>query len=262
MERVVWPYPQKVGCLAGVPRDSEWGAHQMPTIGADAHQNHHHPQKPGGGLEKRLRAGSETRLVGSHLLPSSMQVTGSDTSLEASPSSSAGSLQATLEDSLTLSDSPRQRAAGPPPASLLGSTAAAGPSPSAHHRPPSLRGRGSLFRLRGLRGHQRSHSSGGSTSPGCTQHDSLDPSDEEGTGRVASAEHPEHPEPLALSLTSLFCPPAPPRRASSSCSLTGGPRAAPLARSPSWAAAHTKDPPPSEPQPGGLGEGSSGKRKR
>ncbi|XP_016060755.1 PREDICTED: voltage-dependent T-type calcium channel subunit alpha-1I, partial [Miniopterus natalensis] len=36
------------------------------------------------------------------------QATGSDTSLEASRSSSAGSLQTTLEDSLTLSDSPRR----------------------------------------------------------------------------------------------------------------------------------------------------------
>nr|XP_030711764.1 voltage-dependent T-type calcium channel subunit alpha-1I [Globicephala melas] len=206
------------------------------------------------------------------------QATGSNTSLEGSRSSSAGSLQTTLEDSLTLSDSPR-RALGPPaPAPGL----RAGPSPAARRR-PSLRGRGQ-FSLSGLRAHQRSHSSGGSTSPGCTQHDSMDPSDEEGAGgRAGGGAGSEHSETLSsLSLTSLFGPPPPPpglppaRRFSSTSSLAAGPghpRAAArpqgLARSPSWAADRRKDPPcqadpaaargpwapepqppPGEPQPG------------
>ncbi|KAK1341634.1 hypothetical protein QTO34_018051 [Cnephaeus nilssonii] len=153
------------------------------------------------------------------------QATGSDTSLEASRSSSAGSLQTTLEDSLTLSDSPR-RALGPP---------APAPGPRAGLSPAtrrlSLRGRG-LFSRRGLGAHQRSHSSGGSTSPGCTHHDSMDPSDEEGAGRGAGGGGggSEHSETLSsLSLTSLFCPPPAPsglppaRRFSSTSSLAAGP---------------------------------------
>ncbi|XP_066214565.1 voltage-dependent T-type calcium channel subunit alpha-1I isoform X4 [Saccopteryx leptura] len=179
------------------------------------------------------------------------QATGSDTSLEASRSSSVGSLQTTLEDSLTLSDSPR-RVLGPP-APAPGPRA--GLSPAARRR-LSLRGRG-LFSRRGLRAHQRSHSSGGSTSPGCTHHDSMDPSDEEGAGRGGAGGGgggSEHSETLSsLSLTSLFCPPpAPPglpaaRRFSSTSSLAAGPgrpRAAAgppgLARSPSWAADRSK----------------------
>uniref|UniRef100_A0A8C0W0A4 Voltage-dependent T-type calcium channel subunit alpha n=1 Tax=Castor canadensis TaxID=51338 RepID=A0A8C0W0A4_CASCN len=191
------------------------------------------------------------------------QATVSDTSLDASPSSSAGSLQTTLEDSLTLSDSPR-RALGPPG---RGPGPRAGLSPSARRR-LSLRGRG-LFSLRGLRAHQRSHSSGGSTSPGCTHHDSMDPSDEEGRGGAGGGAGSEHSETLSsLSLTSLFCPPpAPPpglppaRKFSSTSSLAAGPGrlraiAAPtrgLARSPSWAADRSKDPagqaPPASPEP-------------
>ncbi|XP_007519450.2 voltage-dependent T-type calcium channel subunit alpha-1I [Erinaceus europaeus] len=170
------------------------------------------------------------------------QAAGSDTSLEASPSSSAGSLQTTLEDSLTLSDSPR-RALGPPapaPRAVL--------SPAAP-RSLSLRGRG-LFSLRGLRAHQRSHSSGGSTSPGCTHHDSMDPSDEEGGRGAGGGGGSEHSETLSsLSLTSLFCapgPPPPPRRVSSTSSLAAPPRG--LARSPSWAAG-CKDPPGPAPAP-------------
>ncbi|XP_064347500.1 voltage-dependent T-type calcium channel subunit alpha-1I isoform X2 [Camelus dromedarius] len=183
------------------------------------------------------------------------QATGSDMSLEASRSSSAGSLQTTLEDSLTMSDSPRRALGLPAPTP----GPHAGLSPSARRR-LSLRGRG-LFSLRGLRAHQRSHSSGGSTSPGCTQHDSMDPSDEEGVGGRAGGggggAGSEHSETLSsLSLTSLFGPPPPPpglppaRRFSSTSSLAaapGRPRAAArprgLARSPSWAADRCKDPP-------------------
>lgn len=204
----------------------------------------------------------------------SPKATGSDTSLEASRSSSAGSLQTTLEDSLTLSDSPR-RALGPP-------APAPGPranlSPSARRR-LSLRG-GGLFYRRGLRVHQRSHSSGGSTSPGCTHHDSMDPSDEEGAGRGGAGGGgggSEHSETLSsLSLTSLFCPPpAPPglppaRRFSSTSSLATGPgrprpaaRPHGLARSPSWAADHSKDPTGPSEAPGELQPGdAASKRKR
>ncbi|XP_045443424.1 voltage-dependent T-type calcium channel subunit alpha-1I isoform X3 [Pipistrellus kuhlii] len=202
------------------------------------------------------------------------QATGSDTSLEASRSSSAGSLQTTLEDSLTLSDSPR-RALGPP---------APAPGPRAGLSPASgrgsLRGRGPAGR-RGLGLHQRSHSSGGSTSPGCTHHDSMDPSDEEGAGGRGAGGGgggSEHSETLSsLSLTSLFCPPPAPsglppaRRFSSTSSLAAGPTGRPrgpgplggLARSPSWAADHGKDPrgparPPGELQPADA----ASKRKR
>uniref|UniRef100_A0A8C5P234 Voltage-dependent T-type calcium channel subunit alpha n=1 Tax=Jaculus jaculus TaxID=51337 RepID=A0A8C5P234_JACJA len=178
------------------------------------------------------------------------QATVSDTSLDASPSSSAGSLQTTLEDSLTLSDSPR-RALGPP---VIPPGPHAGLSPATRRR-LSLRGRG-LFSLRGLRAHQRSHSSGGSTSPGCTHHDSMDPSDEEGRGGAGGGgAGSEHSETLSsLSLTSLFCPPppgfTPARKFSSTSSLATGPgrsRAAAdtahgLVRSPSWAADCSKDP--------------------
>ena len=142
-------------------------------------------------------------IQGASSLRTSLQATVSDTSLDASPSSSAGSLQTTLEDSLTLSDSPRH-ALGPP---VQVPGPCAGLSPATRRR-LSLRGRG-LFSLRGLRAHQRSHSSGGSTSPGCTHHDSMDPSDEEGRGGASGGgAGSEHSETLSsLSLTSLFCPP-------------------------------------------------------
>ncbi|KAF3814384.1 hypothetical protein GH733_017542 [Mirounga leonina] len=211
------------------------------------------------------------------------QATGSDTSLEASRSSSAGSLQTTLEDSLTLSDSPR-RALGPP-APALGPRA--GLSPAARRR-LSLRGRG-LFSLRGLRAQQRSHSSGGSTSPGCTHHDSMDPSDEEGAGGRGGGARgggagSEHSETLSsLSLTSLFGPPPPPsgltpaRRFSSTSSLAAGPgpgrprapaRPRGLARSPSWAAGRSKDAggaptaPEPQPAPGELQPGDAARKRK
>ncbi|XP_052016623.1 voltage-dependent T-type calcium channel subunit alpha-1I [Apodemus sylvaticus] len=192
------------------------------------------------------------------------QATVSDTSLDASPSSSAGSLQTTLEDSLTLSDSPR-RALGPP-VQVPGPRASLSP---ATRRRLSLRGRG-LFSLRGLRAHQRSHSSGGSTSPGCTHHDSMDPSDEEGRGGASGGgAGSEHSETLSsLSLTSLFCLPptlpppglTPARKFSSTSSLAAGPgrpgatvSARSLARSPSWAADRSKDPPGQAQLASGLG---------
>lgn len=101
----------------------------------------------------------------------------------------------------------------------------------------------------------------------------MDPSDEEGAGRGAGGGGgggSEHSETLSsLSLTSLFGPPpAPPglppaRRVSSASSLAAGPGRPGLARSPSWAAGHSKDPrgparPPGEPQPADA----ASKRKR
>ncbi|XP_044535046.1 voltage-dependent T-type calcium channel subunit alpha-1I [Gracilinanus agilis] len=153
------------------------------------------------------------------------QTTESDTSLDDSRSSgSVGSLQTTLDDSLNLSDSP-QCTLDLPSALCPGLPAAL--SPASRRR--SLRGRG-LFSLRTLRGHQRSHSSGGSTSPGCTHHDSMDPSDEEGVGsslRGAGTNSSEQSETLSsLSLTSLFSPALPPpglrlaKRCSSTSSLS------------------------------------------
>lgn len=202
---------------------------------------------------KDVQWGKEMVQADSSLL-TSPQATVSDTSLDASPSSSAGSLQTTLEDSLTLSDSPR-RALGPP-VQVPGPRASLSP---ATRRRLSLRGRG-LFSLRGLRAHQRSHSSGGSTSPGCTYHDSMDPSDEEGRGGAGGGgAGSEHSETLSsLSLTSLFCLPptlpppglTPARKFSSTSSLAAGPgrpgatvSVRGLARSPSWAADRSKDPP-------------------
>ncbi|XP_068958957.1 voltage-dependent T-type calcium channel subunit alpha-1I [Petaurus breviceps papuanus] len=150
------------------------------------------------------------------------QTTESDTSLDDSRSSgSVGSLQTTLDDSLNLSDSPQCTLDLPSALcpGLSGANArashrtvvAAALSPASRRR--SLRGRG-LFSLRTLRGHQRSHSSGGSTSPGCTHHDSMDPSDEEGVGsslRGGGTNSSEQSETLSsLSLTSLFSPALPP----------------------------------------------------
>ncbi|XP_076193535.1 voltage-dependent T-type calcium channel subunit alpha-1I isoform X1 [Aptenodytes patagonicus] len=136
----------------------------------------------------------------------------SDTSLESRSSSSVGSLQTTLEDSLNLSDSPQCTldlpvALCPVPAAGSQRPLAAPLSPASRCR--SLRGRG-LFSLRSIRRHQRSHSSGGSTSPGCTHHDSMDPSDEEGVGSSlrGGGNNSEPSETLSsLSLTSLFSPP-------------------------------------------------------
>uniref|UniRef100_A0A8D2LN47 Calcium voltage-gated channel subunit alpha1 I n=1 Tax=Varanus komodoensis TaxID=61221 RepID=A0A8D2LN47_VARKO len=145
------------------------------------------------------------------------QTTESDTSLDDSRSnSSEGSLQTTLEDSLNLSDSPRCAldlpvALCPVPAAASQRALMAPLSPASRRQ--SLRGRG-IFTLRNIRRHQRSHSSGGSTSPGCTYHDSMDPSDEEGAGSSlrGGGTNSEPSETLSsLSLTSLFSPPPPPQ---------------------------------------------------
>uniref|UniRef100_A0A803YSJ4 Calcium voltage-gated channel subunit alpha1 I n=1 Tax=Meleagris gallopavo TaxID=9103 RepID=A0A803YSJ4_MELGA len=167
----------------------------------------------------------------------------SDTSLDSRSSSSAGSLQTTLEDSLNLSDSPQCTldlpvALCPMPAAGDQRPLAAPLSPTSRRR--GLRGRG-LFTLRSIRRHQRSHSSGGSTSPGCTHHDSMDPSDEEGAGSSlrGGGNNSEPSETLSsLSLTSLFSPPPPGLTLGKKCSSTSSLHASPSLRRP--AAHHTK----------------------
>ncbi|XP_071407905.1 voltage-dependent T-type calcium channel subunit alpha-1I-like isoform X1 [Pithys albifrons albifrons] len=159
----------------------------------------------------------------------------SDTSLDSRSSSSAGSLQTTLEDSLNLSDSPQCTldlpvALCPMPAAGSQRPLAAPLSPASRRR--SLRGRG-LFNLRSMCRHQRSHSSGGSTSPGCTHHDSMDPSDEEGAGSSlrGGGNNSEPSETLSsLSLTSLFSPPPPGLTVVKKCSSTSSLHASPLPR--------------------------------
>ncbi|NXG76937.1 CAC1I protein, partial [Baryphthengus martii] len=168
----------------------------------------------------------------------------SDTSLDSRSSSSAGSLQTTLEDSLNLSDSPQCTldlpvALCPMPAADSQRPLAAPLSPASHRR--SLRGRG-LFSLRNICRHQRSHSSGGSTSPGCTYHDSMDPSDEEGAGSSlrGGGNNSEPSETLSsLSLTSLFSPPPPGLTLVKKCSSTSSLHAS---RSPRRPAAHHAKP--------------------
>ncbi|XP_027535997.1 voltage-dependent T-type calcium channel subunit alpha-1I isoform X3 [Neopelma chrysocephalum] len=159
----------------------------------------------------------------------------SDTSLDSRSSSSAGSLQTTLEDSLNLSDSPQCTldlpvALCPMPAADSQRPLAAPLSPASRRR--SLRGRG-LFNLRSMCRHQRSHSSGGSTSPGCTHHDSMDPSDEEGAGSSlrGGGNNSEPSETLSsLSLTSLFSPPPPGLTVVKKCSSTSSLHASPSPR--------------------------------
>ncbi|XP_027735181.1 voltage-dependent T-type calcium channel subunit alpha-1I isoform X2 [Empidonax traillii] len=161
----------------------------------------------------------------------------SDTSLDSQSSSSAGSLQTTLEDSLNLSDSPQCTldlpvALCPMPAAGSQRPLAAPLSPASRRR--SLRGRG-LFNLRSMCRHQRSHSSGGSTSPGCTHHDSMDPSDEEGAGSSlrGGGNNSEPSETLSsLSLTSLFSPPPPGLTVVKKCSSTSSLHASPSPRRP------------------------------
>ncbi|XP_062989625.1 voltage-dependent T-type calcium channel subunit alpha-1I isoform X2 [Elgaria multicarinata webbii] len=210
------------------------------------------------------------------------QTTESDTSLDDSRSnSSEGSLQTTLEDSLNLSDSPQCAldlpvALCPVPAAATQRALVAPLSPASRRQ--SLRGRG-IFTLRNIRRHQRSHSSGGSTSPGCTYHDSMDPSDEEGAGSSlrGGGNNSEQSETLSsLSLTSLFSPPPPPQGMAlvKKCNSTSSLHANPSSRGsaateakqfysvdprgflsmPSWVTDFCKNSP--SPRAGGVREGS------
>uniref|UniRef100_UPI0037E82217 voltage-dependent T-type calcium channel subunit alpha-1I-like n=1 Tax=Semicossyphus pulcher TaxID=241346 RepID=UPI0037E82217 len=146
----------------------------------------------------------------------------SDSSL--ATGSSEGSLQTTLEEGLSFSISPPQNLELPLPTAPLplvcplplpeDSTDISSPVQTLRPRPsPS-----SALTLQATRGHQRSQSSGrGSTSPGYTRDDSIDPSDEDlgigigssiggcGSSQAGNSEHLS--ETLSsLSLTSLLSP--------------------------------------------------------
>ncbi|KAM9745827.1 voltage-dependent T-type calcium channel subunit alpha-1I isoform 3-T3 [Menidia menidia] len=146
----------------------------------------------------------------------------SDSSL--ATGSSEGSLQTTLEEGLSFSVSPPQNLELPLPRATLPPTC---PIPQSEERsiisPPVQTPRprpnpSSTLTLLATRGHQRSQSSGrGSTSPGCTREDSIDPSDEDlgigigssiggcGSSQAGNSEHLS--EALSsLSLTSLLSP--------------------------------------------------------
>uniref|UniRef100_A0A6I8QEY3 Calcium channel, voltage-dependent, T type, alpha 1I subunit n=2 Tax=Xenopus tropicalis TaxID=8364 RepID=A0A6I8QEY3_XENTR len=147
------------------------------------------------------------------------QATESNSSMESGSATSEDSLQTTLEDSLNLSDSPQCTLDLPD----LRAT------PASHHTPLPIsslsmmqrRSNRPSFALQKVRRHQRSHSSGGSTSPGCTLHDSMDPSDEEGAGGSLRGVSEPSETFSSLSLTSLFSPPpslAPPGGTIKKCS--------------------------------------------
>ncbi|XP_068192086.1 voltage-dependent T-type calcium channel subunit alpha-1I-like [Antennarius striatus] len=159
----------------------------------------------------------------------------SDSSL--ATGSSEGSLQTTLEEALSFSISPPQNLELPlqtlmHPLQLTDdNTAISSPVQTLRPRPtPS-----SSLTLQATRGHQRSQSSGrGSTSPGYTRDDSIDPSDEDlgigigssiggcGSSQAGNSEHLS--ETLSsLSLTSLLLPSSLvyPRGAVKKCNSTG-----------------------------------------
>ncbi|KAM3597690.1 uncharacterized protein V6R79_008089 [Siganus canaliculatus] len=146
----------------------------------------------------------------------------SDSSL--ATGSSEGSLQTTLEEGLSFSISPPQNMELPLPTAPLplvcplqlpiDGTAISSPVQTLRPRPnPS-----SALTLQATRGHQRSQSSGrGSTSPGYTRDDSIDPSDEDlgigigssiggcGSSQAGNSEHLSETM-SSLSLTSLLSP--------------------------------------------------------
>lgn len=139
----------------------------------------------------------------------------SDSSL--ATGSSEGSLQATLEEGLSFSvSSPRYLDLPTPHLCPVPSHPSQRQTPTTGDQGCSLLKRHSTpLTLQATRRHQRSQSSsrGSSTSPGCPQQDSMDPSDEDvgtGTNRddcrpTFSSEHLS--ETLnSLSLTSLFTP--------------------------------------------------------
>nr|DBA18821.1 TPA: hypothetical protein GDO54_017024 [Pyxicephalus adspersus] len=133
------------------------------------------------------------------------QPTEINSSMESGSACSDDSLQTTLEDSLNLSDSP-QCTLDLPDLRV---------APTTHHTTLPIsslsviqrRSNHPSFALQKVRRHQRSHSSGGSTSPGCTLHDSMDPSDEEGAGGSLKGTSEPSETLSSLSLTSLFSPP-------------------------------------------------------
>ncbi|XP_053545406.1 voltage-dependent T-type calcium channel subunit alpha-1I [Bombina bombina] len=148
-----------------------------------------------------------------------MQATQSNSSMESGSATSEDSLQTTLEDSLNLSDSPQCTLDLPDLRVAPASHCSTLPISSLSMMP--RRSNRPNFSLQKVRQHQRSHSSGGSTSPACTLHDSMDPSDEEGAGGSLRGTSEPSETLSSLSLTSLFSPPpslAPPGGVMKKCS--------------------------------------------
>ncbi|MED6233117.1 hypothetical protein ATANTOWER_007064 [Ataeniobius toweri] len=146
--------------------------------------------------------------------------------------SSDGSLQATLDEGLSFSICPPQQLDLPVPLLCPVPSLSLHPRETATADPEqSLLNRwSSALALHANQRKQRSHSSSGigSTSPGCPQQDSMEPSDEEvgtGTGRdgCRQALYSEHlSETLnSLSLTSLLTPGALAPTVMKKCNSTG-----------------------------------------
>ncbi|XP_069593700.1 voltage-dependent T-type calcium channel subunit alpha-1I [Ranitomeya imitator] len=133
------------------------------------------------------------------------QTTESNSSIESGSPTSEDSLQTTLEDSLNLSDSPQCTLDLPD--LRVAPTSHRTTLPISSLSMVQRRTNRPSFALQKVRRHQRSHSSGGSTSPGCTLHDSMDPSDEEGAGGSLRGTSEPSETFSSLSLTSLFSPP-------------------------------------------------------
>uniref|UniRef100_UPI00398F13ED voltage-dependent T-type calcium channel subunit alpha-1I-like n=1 Tax=Pristiophorus japonicus TaxID=55135 RepID=UPI00398F13ED len=140
----------------------------------------------------------------------------SDTSLS---DESVDSLRATLEDGLRLGVSP-QCTLALPMACTAPSIQRTGPS----FTPPLRKSSAQHWRglgLQRMRDRHRSQSSGGSTSPGCTYQDSMDPSDEEGITHSLRANSEQSETLSSLSLNSLFSPSRSPPTPIKKCNSTG-----------------------------------------
>ncbi|XP_041093888.1 voltage-dependent T-type calcium channel subunit alpha-1I [Polyodon spathula] len=132
--------------------------------------------------------------------------------------SSEGNFENTLEEGLSFSVSPPRNL--PLTCPLPSNQRPLGNSRTVSH--PTAHPKSGVITLQASRGHQRSQSSGGSTSPSCTRQDSMEPSDEElGTGgQTNNSEHLS--ETLSsLSLTSLLSPASPVPPLVKKCNSTG-----------------------------------------
>ncbi|XP_067830266.1 voltage-dependent T-type calcium channel subunit alpha-1I [Heptranchias perlo] len=183
--------------------------HPVTPSSADQARTSQFPKIPPSGSWTSLRSPGMTWSL-------QRQVAISDTSLS---DGSADSLQTTLEESLRLAVSPQCTLALP--------MVCTDPSPQRINRPftPPLR-KNTVQHRRGLgrqkmRGRHRSQSSGGSTSPGCTYQDSMDPSDEEGITHSLRANSEQSETLSSLSLTSLFSPSRSPPTPIKKCNSTG-----------------------------------------
>ncbi|XP_041033556.1 voltage-dependent T-type calcium channel subunit alpha-1I [Carcharodon carcharias] len=144
------------------------------------------------------------------------QVAISDTSLS---DGSIDSLQTTLEDSLRLAVSPQCTLALPMVCTALSAQRTTSPFTPPLRKNTLQHRRGLGFQM--MRGRQRSQSSGGSTSPGRTYQDSMDPSDEEGITHSLRANSEQSETLSSLSLTSLFSPSRSPPTPIKKCNSTG-----------------------------------------